>query len=67
MDPKACLSSVLTHIEQHDYADAIEALADYYDWRVKGGVEPPRGDRVARDLATRLSNAVYMALNPAKD
>lgn len=58
MDPKATLQRLLAAMQKRDYADAVAALNDYYQWRVKGGFEPPRGDECADNCANLLADAL---------
>lgn len=49
MDPETCIQRVADAIGNHNPSDAIKAIGDYYQWRLKGGAEPPNGDaRVAK-------------------
>lgn len=56
MDPVATLALLKRAVDMGDYAEAVDALTDYYQWRVKGGAEPPSGDSVADMLANRLAD-----------
>ncbi len=40
MDPLAALRRMLNSINNGDYSDALQAMNDYYQWRVKRGFEP---------------------------
>jgi len=56
MDPEATLKRLAGAIQARDYATAVEALNNYYHWRVKGGAEPPQGDSRADTLANCLAD-----------
>ncbi len=58
MDPNATLKRLAAAIDSRDFADAVSALNDYYQWRVKGGFEPGTGDARADLLANRLADAL---------
>jgi hypothetical protein len=50
MDPGACLQRAASALADGDLDEAAAALADYGDWRRRGGYEPPAGDEGARLL-----------------
>jgi hypothetical protein len=65
MDPLATLRRLRDSIDARDYTDAVGALNEYYQWRLKGGFEPTvtwetrhntKGDRYADALAIRLQD-----------
>lgn len=56
MDPVATLQRLRRAVQGRDYAEAVAALNDYYQWRVKGGFEPPSGDVRADGLANQLAD-----------
>jgi len=56
MDPEATLQLLASAIEARDIAGAVEALNNYYRWRVRGGFEPTNGDDRADTLANRLAD-----------
>lgn len=58
MDPKACLDRVESAIEDRDWIEAREALADYRQWRSRGGFEPENGDARESALRARLPGRV---------
>lgn len=58
MDPLACLKRLQHAIDSAQYAEAVAALNDYYQWRVRGGFEPPSGDTLANTLANRLADSL---------
>jgi hypothetical protein len=47
MDPDACLDAVQDALKARDFADASDALQDYWSWRWTGGFQPHRGDERA--------------------
>jgi hypothetical protein len=48
MDPKAALDEAESLIADGDFAEALERLAGYFEWRGKGGFEPyPGADEYA--------------------
>lgn len=55
MDPLECLRRALRAQQNAEYMQSLEALFDYYNWRVRGGFEPAvdgeRGDVLAYNLA----------------
>ena len=70
MDPKETLKFVESHISQGEFAEAIAALLNYYQWRSKGGFEPAGGDEQADTLgsilvnkAERIESAIETAYN----
>lgn len=56
MDPQATLVVLEFCVNTGEWAAAVEALNRYYQWRVKGGFEPPGGDARADKLANRLAD-----------
>lgn len=58
MDPQATLKRLQAAIETRDYAEAVAALNDYYQWRVKGGAATVGADAQADYLANRLADAL---------
>lgn len=71
MDPKTCLENLAHALEGDQIGDAVEALNAYYQWRLKGGFEPPhcgsRGlpgdqyaDELANDLCDKAENLVSL-------
>lgn len=58
MDPLACLERLQRSIADKDYSDAVAALNEYYQWRLKGGFQPLNGDAVANTLAYCLADAL---------
>lgn len=62
MDPKACLERLANAIRQSDWSTAVEALNNYYRWRMHGGFEPMVGTRPgdyhADELAADLADAL---------
>jgi hypothetical protein len=60
MDPEACLLRLTIAIDTGNFAEAVAALNDYYQWRVKGGFEPKvrevRGDVFADNMANKLAD-----------
>lgn len=61
MDPKACLVRLTGAIDSRDWSEAVQALADYYLWRTKGGGQPmmpAAGDDYAQAEAARLADAL---------
>lgn len=58
MDPEATLRALREALNQCHYGEAVEALNDYYRWRVRGGFEPPDGDKRADDWANELADVL---------
>ncbi len=58
MDPQACLDLVYRYLCEKYYEDAQYALADYREWRRKGGFEPFYGDVIADHMQDRLNEYV---------
>lgn len=56
MDPEATLKLCERAIAACDYATAVEALNNYYQWRLKGGAGPFQGDARADNLANHLAD-----------
>lgn len=56
MDPLATLKRLKAAIDERNYAEAVAALNDYYQWRVKGGYEPLMGDMEADRMANILAD-----------
>ncbi len=54
MDPEACLDRAERAIDDREWRDAREALADYQQWRDRGGFQPPGGDTRADGLRKRM-------------
>ena len=59
MDPLATLLRLQMAVDAKGWVDAIGALNDYYQWRVKGGAEPRwgstfKGDTYADKWANKL-------------
>lgn len=50
MDPFACLDSAQLAFDDDDYTQALGLLADYFEWRLKGGFQPDGGDEKALKL-----------------
>lgn len=65
MDPESTLSELEDCIDDNDFSGAVERLAAYYQWRLKGGFEPTWGDMTAESLAVRLAEKVGYARIPA--
>lgn len=66
MDPKACLLRLQQALSDHNHVEAVAALNDYYQWRVRGGFEPAadaaldaRGDLFADHCAIDLCNSMH--------
>jgi hypothetical protein len=57
MDPERCLIEAAGLLKTERWEAAIR-LADYFDWRMKGGFEPfvanMKGDRYYRQLVINL-------------
>jgi hypothetical protein len=51
MDPKKALEDAHDALLAGDYEECNEHLADYWDWRHKGGFQPPDGDKEAKWIA----------------
>lgn len=70
MEPKAILLACEQAVSTREFADAVDRLNDYYQWRVCGGVEPHNmpdadqrhGDQFADKLARRLSETLTRLL-----
>ncbi len=58
MDPTTTLSRLSDCIATQDFSGAVDALQDYYSWRLSGGFEPAGGDARAAILAARLAEAL---------
>lgn len=56
MDPQACLTRLCDSILNRDWSDAVAALNEYYQWRVKGGFQPAGGDAAADSYASILAD-----------
>lgn len=52
MDPEVCLVRARDALNDSDTAGCYDALADYLDWRNRGGFEPENGDRRCYDMAS---------------
>lgn len=65
MDPTETLRRLKNAIEDGKWCEAVGALNDYYQWRVKGGFQglsdrlPETGDECADRLANRMQD--YMS------
>jgi len=57
MDPQAALDSAESALQSNDPLRCIELLFGYYNWRVRGGHQPPRGDDRAAELSPRALDA----------
>lgn len=67
MDPQTCLLLLYQMTKAKNWSEAVQALSNYYQWRLKKGFEPPhveidevirRGDETAELLAARLADAL---------
>lgn len=63
MDPVATLRALRDAINAGEWTNAVEALNNYYRWRLRGGFEPSvpwlsgiRGDVYADTLANNLQD-----------
>ena len=59
MDPNAALRRLRDAIDAQDWTDAVGALNDYYQWRLKGGFHGLSIDRLEEtgdQCADRLAN-----------
>lgn len=66
MDPESTLNELDECIDTLDFTGAVERLAAYYQWRLKGGFEPlSGGDITAERLAARLATKLESAIIPA--
>lgn len=50
MDPEAILQNARDCLDEGDWAGLDAWLADYFEWRLKGGAEPDGGDEEALRL-----------------
>jgi hypothetical protein len=59
LDPIACLRDCRDALDcaVPDYDFAAECLANYFEWRARGGFEPDGGDALASILDLRLRAA----------
>lgn len=48
MDPSATLRNAQDLLDSGEYLAARSALQDYWEWRRRGGYEPPLGDATAK-------------------
>ena len=55
MDPEACLYRAYAAADEMDLDEANDALADYREWRSKGGFEPTHGDLRASALESWIT------------
>lgn len=53
MDPESVLQAASEHLS-HDREECGGLLAIYFEWRLRGGFEPPRGDERAFELIRKL-------------
>lgn len=58
MDPVAALAEAGDLIEDGDWAEALDRLAGYFEWRLKGGFQPPRGDERALALQRKICDSI---------
>lgn len=56
MNPAETLKRLRNAVFNGNHAEAVAALNDYYQWRVKGGAEPLMGDATARRWANALAD-----------
>jgi len=56
MDPEACIQRIENAIRNAEIGEAIAAVGDYYQWRLKGGFEPHYGDARVAGLVTTLAD-----------
>jgi len=63
MDPKAALDSAESAIKAGDLEEAEEFLANYREWRRKGGFEPDGGDLRCGHLSMRMAARASELLN----
>jgi hypothetical protein len=63
MDPEATLARLAAAIDEGNASEAVQALGDYYRWRIKGGNQPQHcgtlglaGDEYAELLAAQLAD-----------
>lgn len=52
MDPKECLNRIQNALNSGDLTEASDALADYAEWRKRGGFEPMVEDEVGKSGQT---------------
>lgn len=58
MDPEATLQALERAIQSAQFGVAVEALNNYYRWRVGGGFMPSKGDERADGLSNLLCDAM---------
>ena len=56
MDPEATLRRLRHAIESCNYSEAVAALNDYYQWRLKDGHQPLHGDSRADSAGNRIAD-----------
>jgi hypothetical protein len=61
MDPIATLMSVERNITAGTYRVALDYLLAYYQWRVRGGLEPTDGDAIAERFAHQIQDGLEQA------
>ncbi len=58
MDPVACLAEAKVFYDDDEFSQALARLADYFEWRLKGGFQPPRGDIKALALQNLICDCM---------
>jgi hypothetical protein len=62
MDPRVTIVEIDEAIEQENFGVAIERLVAYYEWRLRGGLQPRNysigGDEHVKQLAHTLIEAI---------
>lgn len=61
MDPESTLQLLERSITDGQLCEAVQALNDYYRWRLRDGFEPRDGDARADRLANRLCDVLGAA------
>lgn len=63
MDPKATLDAAIAAYEADDFPEALMRLADYFQWRMRGGFQPEGfGAMSADECAWNWQNAIALKL-----
>jgi hypothetical protein len=58
MDPEAALAEAERAFAAGDRPTTLTQLRAYWEWRDRGGFEPPHGDQRARALALAYARAL---------